>query len=205
MQPDITDTKATQAFWKARYQNGQTGWDIGHPSPPIKEYIDQLEDKSIRILIPGAGNGHEAAYLYEQGFTSVYILEIAAEPLRIFAEMHPSFPRDQLLYENFFEHQGQYDLILEQTFFCSFPPTPANREVYAKKMHELLLPGGKLVGLWFTFPLQTDQERPPYGGSISEYETYFKPWFDIKTLSEAYHSIKPRRGNEAFGILQKRK
>lgn len=203
-QPKITDTTATQAFWTNRYQDGRTSWDIGYPSTPIKEYIDQLTDKSIRVLIPGAGNAHEAAYLFQQGFRSTFVLDIVSAPLAAFADKHPQFPASQLLHANFFTHQGQYDLILEQTFFCSFPPSRKNRQAYAQKMHDLLVPGGKLVGLWFTFPLDYGQEGPPYGGSITEYRDYFSPLFDIQVFEEAYNSIKPRRGNEAFAILQKR-
>ena len=50
-------------YWINRYKEERTGWDIGYPSTPLKEYIDQLQDKNLRILIPGAGNGYEAEYL----------------------------------------------------------------------------------------------------------------------------------------------
>ena len=35
-------------FWNNRYHEKKTGWDIGHPSTPIKEYIDQLRDKDTQ-------------------------------------------------------------------------------------------------------------------------------------------------------------
>ncbi|MFK8104885.1 MAG: SAM-dependent methyltransferase, partial [Saprospiraceae bacterium] len=120
----IKDTDATKAYWQLRYKEDRTGWDIGFPSTPIQTYIDQLEDKTMRILIPGAGNAYEAAYLFEQGFTNTYVLDIAELPLQNFAKQFPDFPAEQLLCEDFFQHEGQYDLILEQTFFCSFPPLP---------------------------------------------------------------------------------
>jgi hypothetical protein len=34
-------------FWDQKYQNQETGWDIGTISEPLKCYIDQLEDKNI--------------------------------------------------------------------------------------------------------------------------------------------------------------
>ena len=40
-------------FWDKRWEEANTGWDIGYPSTPLKEYIDQLSDKEIDILIPG--------------------------------------------------------------------------------------------------------------------------------------------------------
>ena len=46
--------------WNQRYISKNTGWDIGFVSTPIKDYIDQINNKNIRILIPGCGNAHEA-------------------------------------------------------------------------------------------------------------------------------------------------
>jgi thiopurine S-methyltransferase len=188
-------------FWSARYQEGRTGWDIGYPSPPLTEYLDQLTDKSLRILIPGAGNAYEAAYAWQQGFSNVHVLDIAREPLDAFQEKLPDFPGEQLLQDDFFAHEGTYDLILEQTFFCSFPPLPETRAAYAKKMHQLLAPGGKLVGLWFNIPLTGDLGKRPFGGTREGYLNYLTPYFDPVVFTAAHNSIKPRLGSELFGVF----
>jgi hypothetical protein len=57
-------------------QSKTTGWDLAW-CLPIKNYIDTLKDKDIAILIPGCGNTYEAAYLLEQGFTNVTVIDIA--------------------------------------------------------------------------------------------------------------------------------
>ena len=124
-------------------------------------------------------------------------------PLSDFKARVPEFPSDQLIQGNFFEHKGVYDLILEQTFFCSIIPNPETRHQYAQQMHALLKSGGKLVGLWFNHPLDTEGKRP-FGGSREKYEEYFSPYFTIATLEPCYNSIKPRLGNELFGILEKK-
>ncbi|MEN0048565.1 MAG: methyltransferase domain-containing protein [Bacteroidota bacterium] len=187
-------------YWTNRYHNQQTGWNIGYVSTPIKAYVDQLEDKSIKILIPGAGNAYEAEYLFQQGFQQVYVLDIARPPLDNLLTRIPNFPERQLLQTDFFEHQGQYDLILEQTFFCSFLPTTENRMAYAQKMYELLKPKGKLVGLWFEIPMR---DKRPFGGTKEEYLTYLEPHFQVQTFERCYNSIPPRQGNELFGIFEK--
>lgn len=189
-------------YWSTRYQNQQTGWDIGSPSPPLSDYLDQLTDKSLRILIPGAGNAHEAEYAWNQGFRNVHVLDIAPEPLAAFNARVPDFPKSQLIEGDFFTHAGTYDLILEQTFFCSFPPLPETRAVYAKQMHNLLAPGGKLVGLWFNFPLTGNLEKRPFGGTRAEYLGYLEPYFKVRVFETATNSIKPRAGNELFGIFE---
>ncbi|MEM6395118.1 MAG: methyltransferase domain-containing protein [Bacteroidota bacterium] len=191
-----------QQYWTARYAENRTGWDIGYPSTPIKEYIDQLTDRNQRILIPGAGNAYEAEYLHQQGFSRVFVLDISPAPLAALSRRVPSFPKNRLINENFFEHEGEYDLIFEQTFFCSFMPTKENRSAYAKKMSELLHPGGKLVGLWFNFPLNPEGNRP-FGGSRSEYLSYLEPYLAVKTFEPSYNSIPPRQGKELFGIFER--
>ncbi len=197
------NSASTKEYWSQRYKDAQTGWDVGSPSTPLKEYIDQLTDKNLQILIPGAGNAYEAEYLIAQGFTNVFILDISEIPLLEFQQRNPEFPAENLLCDDFFQHNETYDLILEQTFFCSFPPLPETRKQYAKHISELLKPNGKLVGLWFDFPLTGDLEKRPFGGSKEEYVSYFDPYFNIQTFEKAYNSIPPRAGNELFGIFVK--
>jgi methyl halide transferase len=186
-------------YWSERYIEQRTGWDIGEVSTPLKEYIDQIENKEIKILIPGAGNAYEAEYLFRKGFKNIYILDFAYEPLEKFKKRIPDFPEERLLNENFFEITESFDLILEQTFFCSLPPV--RRTDYAIKINELLKPNGKLVGV--LFDMSFAKQGPPFGGDRTEYLTYFSPYFKIVTFENCYNSIPPRMGSELFMILKK--
>jgi thiopurine S-methyltransferase len=193
-----------EAYWTKRYQEERTAWDIGYPSTPLKVYIDQLEDKTIAILIPGAGNAYEAEYLWQQGFKNVFVMDISEFPLNQFQERNRDFPSAQLLLTDFFQHEKQYDLIFEQTFFCSLVPSDANRKAYAKHMAKLLKPHGKLVGVWFDIPLTEDLEKRPFGGDKELYLSYLKPFFETITFEPCYNSIPPRMGSELFGVFKKR-
>lgn len=181
-------------YWEGRYASKNTGWDIGDISTPIKVFVDGLSDKSLRVLIPGAGNGHEAIYMREKGFDKVTVLDWSVSALNNIKSASPDFPDDYLIKGDFFEHLGQYDLILEQTFFCAIDPKL--REKYATKAAQLLKPQGRLVGLLFDAPLNED--HPPFGGHKEEYLSYFKPHFAIKTFERAYNSIDARKGRELF-------
>lgn len=186
-------------FWSERYKTGNTGWDIGEISRPLKEYIDQLENKDLHILIPGAGNAWEAEYLFKKDFSGIFIADIAREPLENFANRVPLFPKDHLLHTDFFNIEKEFDLILEQTFFCALPVD--KRPDYAKQAHKILKPGGKVVGVLFDFPLT--ETGPPFGGNKEEYLMYFSRYFSIEILEPCYNSIKPRMGNELFFKFQK--
>jgi thiopurine S-methyltransferase len=188
-------------FWSQRYEQNKTGWDLGEISRPLKAYINQLEDEELKILIPGAGNAYEAEYLFKQGFKNVYVADISNKPLQNLKSRLPNFPEDQLLHINFFEIEDQFDLILEQTFFCALPVN--SRKDYAKKTAEILKKDGVLSGLLFSFPLT--ENGPPFGGSKQEYLTYFSPYFEIEILEDCYNSIKPRQGNELFLKFRKKR
>lgn len=188
-----------QQFWDERYRTNETGWDLGTVSPPLKAYIDQLENKNLRILIPGCGNTYEAEYLLQQGFTNVTLIDIAPTLVNNLKEKFKNNKNIRILLGDFFEHQGKYDLILEQTFFCAL--NPSLRKQYRDKMLTLLEPGGKLAGLLFNKVFE--KEGPPFGGSKEEYEQLFKTGFSLLTFEACYNSVAPRAGWELFIILQK--
>ena len=187
-------------FWSDRYQNNQTGWDLGAVSSPLKAYIDQLENNNVSILIPGAGNAYEAEYLFNLGFKNITVIDISVEPLKNIQKRLPDFPKENLIYGDFFDHDKQYDLILEQTFFCALDPSL--RERYVAQMHKLLITTGKLVGVVFTEPLNT--EMPPFAATTEEYLALFSPKFNFKVFDTCYNSIKPREGRELFINFEKK-
>lgn len=197
-------------YWEERYCSGQTGWDIGYAAPAITDYlehrvqtVDSINRNSIfdlKILIPGVGRGHEVHYLWENGFRNLTVLDIAEQPLNYIHKRIPEFPANALIQANFLDFNGfDYNLILEQTFFCALAPN--HRSAYVQKMHNLLQPGGKLAGLLFDFPLT--ESGPPFGGCEKEYRKAFEPYFWIKTLERANNSIPPRAGKELFFIFEK--
>lgn len=190
--------KLSSEYWNKRYQDSEIGWDLKRISPPIKEYIDQLQDKTISILIPGCGNGYEGEYLYQQGFKNVHLLDFAKEPIIEFQKRVPNFPKENLYVADFFEHEGKYDLIFEQTLFCAIDPVL--RREYAKKSSESLNSKGKIVGLLFN---RIFENGPPFGGNKEEYLICFKPYFSNIYMEECYNSITPRQGSELFVKIEK--
>ena len=182
-----------QEFWSNKYKNDQTGWDLGQVSPPIKSYIDQLENKNIKILIPGAGNSYEADYLLEKGFKDITVIDIASNLVEKLKSKWKNNPNIQILHGDFFEHDGKYDLIIEQTFFCAIDPS--ERENYVRKMNELLNQNGKLVGLLFN---RHFEDGPPFGGRKEEYKKLFIEKFELVNFDTAYNSVKPRSNIELW-------
>ncbi len=186
-------------YWDVENDKIKNGWDVGYVSTPLREYFDQLTDKNARILIPGAGAAWEAEYLYKLGFKHVFVLDFSKVIISKFQNRFPDFPVDHIFCEDFFNHEGKYDLIVEQTFFSSF--FPSAREVFVDKISELLTKNGKFVGLLFNHEFSFD--GPPFGATSAIYRLLFEPKFKFLHFATAYNSIKPRLGRELFVLLQK--
>jgi SAM-dependent methyltransferase len=100
---------------------------------------------------------------------------------------------------DFFNLDANFDLIIEQTFFCAI--NPVLRENYAQQVNRLLRPAGKLAGVLFNTVFEGG---PPFGGNREEYLGYFSPLFLVRALAPCYNSIKPREGKELFILLEKK-
>lgn len=186
-------------YWNNRYLNNDSPWDIGYASPAITEYFDKVVNKNASILIPGAGNAFEAEYLFRKGFNNVFVLDFSEKAIKNFITRVPDFPTENLIQADFFSHFGNYDYIIEQTFFCAIDPCLRNK--YVKKVSELLNDDGRLVGLLFN-----DAElkgNPPFGGTIEEYNLLFKNEFELD-INLCNNSISPRSGRELFVNLLKK-
>lgn len=183
-----------QSFWNNRWENQQTGWDIGMASPAIITYMAQYTNKDAAILIPGCGNAHEANWLIQNGFTNITLIDIAPKAVAQLQQKYAENPSVKIILGDFFEHKGQYDLMIEQTFFCAIDPQL--REKYVLQSSALLKPNGKIIGLLFNTDFA--KEGPPFGGNTSEYQALFEKYFSIKKLEDCYNSIKPRTNTEVF-------
>ena len=186
-----------EKYWNQQYASGTTNWDLGKVSPALQDYIDNLPSKNSSILIPGCGNAYEAAYLVEQGFTAITVIDIAPILVDKLQEKFNGLKEITILQGDFFTLNQKYDLVIEQTFFCALPPYLRQRYVF--QMHRLLKTEGIVAGLLFN---RDFDEGPPFGGSKTEYEHLFKDAFLFNKFSTCLHSDEKRAGSELFIELQ---
>ena len=83
-------------YWDSRYQSNETGWDIGFVSTPIKEYLDQVTNKSLDILIPGCGSAWEAEYCFQNNFQNTHVIDISDQAINKFQNRVPEFPKGKI-------------------------------------------------------------------------------------------------------------
>ena len=194
MDERLKQSVAQAQYWQDRYEQGKDGWDIAAAAPALVDFVQKNIQPHQSILIPGAGRAYEAEALYRMGYSNVFVLDFAAQALEDFAQRMPNFPSNQLIQADFFKHNGQYDCILEQTFFCAI--NPDWRPKYVKKIFQLLKPQGQFAGLLFD---RNFDQSPPFGGSREEYQKLFAPmnWKKM-SLKPCQNSIAPRLGTELF-------
>lgn len=160
----------------------------------------QYSDKNIAILIPGCGNAHEADRLLKNGFSNITLIDIAPKAVAQLNEKYYQIPEVNIVFGDFFEDNGKYDLMIEQTFFCAI--APSLRKKYIVKSASLLKDNGSFMGLLFNTSFE--KQGPPFGGSITEYKQLFETKFIIKKMDDCYNSIPSRANTEVFINLIKK-
>lgn len=196
------------AYWSSRYQQGQTGWDIGAPTPVFVQMLEtgQFPLKAgATVLVPGCGYGHDALLLAKAGY-EVIAVDFAPEPLAFLREKAYGLPIT--IYEaDYFDLPAllktPVDMILEYTCFCAIDPS--QRRLYFETAYKLLGSGGWLVGLFFPIaPESMPLEGPPFPVFIQELEKLSTAaGFRLKHQENPAASHPARKGREALWLLQK--
>ena len=124
----------------------------------------------MSALIPGSGRAYDALALAEHGFASVTAVDLsptACEAAREEISKSASTTTAQreridVRCGDFFEIEGQYDFIWDNTFLCALDPSA--RERWARQMKALLAPGGELITC--VFPIGEREGGPPFALSV---------------------------------------
>jgi methyl halide transferase len=193
----------TQEDWKRHYDEDDLGWDLGQVAPP---FVNLLESKAIfpgKTLVPGCGRGHEVIFLAENGFevTAVDFSLGAINYLK--SNVQERKLKCEILHMNFFEmnavHNGTFDMVIEQTFFCAI--SPEQRISYVSTVARALKQGGMLAGLFY----HTGEEGgPPFNTTREDIVKLFSDLFEIRQLTRAEDSAEQRKNKEWIVILIKK-
>jgi SAM-dependent methyltransferase len=148
------------ASWDARYAEGTDRWTLTGAPPVLERLIESLVG-SHRVLVPGAGRGHDA-FAWARAGHRVVALDFA--PLATAAMRERS--REQGVFVDVREAdvtappvdlRGDVDLVWEQTCLCALPPE--QRRPYLAAMATILRPSGSMVALLWN---HGNEGGPPY-------------------------------------------
>ncbi len=192
----------SESFWSNIYQTEKPGWDLGEPSPVLKDLLPRLKIPKSRVLVLGSGPGHDAAYFAEQGHV-VTAVDISPEALKTSKANYPVLRNITWVEADIFklprEWLGQFDVIFEHTCYCAI--NPALRSQLVKSWLQLLAPQGHLLGVFFAME---KRQGPPFGGSEWEIRQRLKERFHFLFWGRWRQSIARRNGLELAVYAQKK-
>ena len=189
--------------WEESYRKGETFWNKGAASPPMKQYLERNEVRG-RTLVPGCGHGHEMALAVAQGLDATG-LDIAptgiAEACRLYPQLAERFVVGDL-FNPAEELRNAFDVVLEHT--CMSGLHPSLRANYRRGIDLTLRRGGLLIGVWFINPdLDPGEEGPPYPFSVAELTAFFADGYEIVEDYVPDVAFPGREGRERVRVLRR--
>lgn len=191
-------------FWDHRFRQGVTPWDAGGVPEALQSFVHRQAVKVVapdehRVLIPGCGSAHEAAYLDRHGWP-VVALDFSADALDA-ARRNLGDWGGTLLHEDFFHHDAEppYALIYERAFLCALP-----RKLwrgYGERMARLLAPGGILAGYFY---FGDGLKGPPFPISRPQLNELLEPYFDLVEDEAVSDSLPVFAGQERWQVWRRR-
>jgi SAM-dependent methyltransferase len=158
-------------FWDARYASGTMAWNRQQAPLSLESFLKAAVPGSV--LIPGCGAGAVIPAFDHAGWKvkALDFSPVAVEQARTrLADLGKN-----VLLADFFQHDfgaERFEVSYEQAFLCALPPDLWPD--YARRMAQLLHPGGRLVGLFFC---GQEPEPPPYPLDEAKAQELFGPSF----------------------------
>ncbi len=189
--------------WQNHYDNDDLQWDLGQVAPPFIRLWEENKFFRGKAIIPGCGQGHEVVFLAENGF-QVTGLDYAPGAVSLLqSAIKEKSLQAQVLHQDFFQlddtHNAQYDLMLEQAFFCAIHPS--RRPAYVETVTRILKKDGLLAALFYE---TGEKGGPPFNTTPSDILDHFSDDFHIETLEKTPHSVEKRKDKELLGLLRKK-
>jgi SAM-dependent methyltransferase len=187
--------------WEAQYQNKDTPWEKGGPSPGL---VDFLAAKPVcgRVLVPGCGFGHDVRALAATAdeVVGLDIAKLAIEGAQRFPKVGP----ERYFLGNLFDLppdlRGAFDWVFEHTCFCAIDPS--QRPAYVHAVASALKPGGQLLAIFYLDPgNDSPDEGPPFEVSVAELDRLFLPRFTLAREWLPQRAYPGREGREWMRVM----
>lgn len=189
------------AYWEERYQNGETRWDKGEASPPLRDFLHNSPLHG-NILVPGCGAGHDVRLLAAHGANPVGI-DFSESAIRL-AKSFPRVSTESYEVADFLHlptafHRA-FDTVVEHTLFCAIDP--ARRDHYIDSVIASLKPGGKFLAIFYSEPADAAEDGPPFGVTRDEIHRRLDPAFHRQEFYEPEVAYDGRLGRELLWLGQ---
>lgn len=190
------------AFWTNIYKNSEPAWEQGRESVALPAILPQLKLNKARVLVLGAGTGHDAAYFAKQGHM-VTAVDFSEEAVQRMRKNYSELDTLKIVQADVFnlpkEWTGRFDLIFEHTCYCAVAPDRRNELMAVWK--RVLAPHGDLLGVFF---VNEKRSGPPWGGSEWELRERLGGSFDFLFWTRWRQSVEERKSKEIVIYARKK-
>lgn len=189
-------------FWTEIYETEDNPrWNLAEPAKALTDMLPRLKLSKSRILVPGCGEGHDAALFAREGHV-VTAVDFSAEAVRRAQALYGHLPNLRFVHADLFDTKAlperSFDVIFEHAVFCAVEP--ARRPELVRQWLRWLAPGGFLMGVFFIMDKRTG---PPFGASEWELRRRLQKNFRFLFWGRWKDSLPRRRGRELFVYAQK--
>ncbi len=189
------------AWWTNIYRTETPRWDLGGPSPILSSLVPQLKLQKSRILVLGAGQGHDAAWFAQQGHL-VTAIDFSEEAVSRAKARYSHLTNLNFIQADVFnlpsQMNGSFDIVFEHTLYCAI--VPSRRRDLFKVWRRVLTDDGHLLGI---FETRDKTWGPPYGGSEWEVRSRIQKGFRPLYWMRFRDSVESRVGREFFVYAQR--
>lgn len=195
--PAVSDSN----FWSEIYRTEEPRWDLHAPSPALIQLVPKLKLPKMRVIVPGAGTGNDAAWFAQQGHL-VTAVDFSDEAVAKAKERYGHLPNLKFMKADVFNlpssMNSSFDLVFEHTCYCAIDPDRRNELV--RLWRRLLIDHGHLMGVFFAIDKPMG---PPYGGSEWEIRSRLQKSFRPLYWTRLRDSHENRFGQELFVYAEK--
>jgi SAM-dependent methyltransferase len=180
-----------QDFWRERWQENRTGWDLGGPHEGLVPLLQMLDETGIvdsivsrenaeflRIYSPGCGRAHDAAAIVTRSIKippsigkkniEVIATDFAPEAIDAARSLYGNLSQNGLRFAVQDasapvapDERQKFHVIFDRAMLCALRPDL--RPAYLRACHARLVPGGVFLSLPFT-RIENTPEHPPGSG-----------------------------------------
>lgn len=193
----------TPHYWGDIYRSEENpGWNLNSAAEAFKDMLPRLKLPKSRILVLGAGEGHDAALFAEAGHV-VTAVDFSRDAIERGRNKYSHLEQLHFFESNIFnlpaDWNQSFDLVIEHTCYCAIPPEQRNEliKVYRRVLHE----EGKLMGVFFTMEKRSG---PPFGATEWEIRKRTQDHFQYLFWGRLRNSIPNRLGRELFVLARKK-
>lgn len=189
-------------FWSSKFGTDKAGWELGRETPVLPEILPQLKLPRARVLVLGAGSGHDAAFFARAGHlvTGVDFSPVAVERAN---RQYGGITDLKFVQADVFDlppsFTGSFDVVVEHTLYCAV--SPGRRNDLVKVWRKVLAEDGHLLGIFW---VRDKRGGPPWGGSEWEVRERLRSGFEFRYWTRWRGSIESRQGAELVLWAQKK-